>query len=104
MRFGSLSRARHRLAGWILGADDLVGMLGARTNVRRGGHAQDVGWNHGRATSPRGFPGAAKRATIAGMSWHHIPKDDAWKQAHLAMLVGLGKRAWLHCDGCQPAS
>jgi hypothetical protein len=28
----------------------------------------------------------AKRATIAGMSWHHIPKDDAWKQAHLAML------------------
>ena len=21
------------------------------------------------------------------MSWHHIPKDDAWKQAHLAMLV-----------------
>jgi len=24
------------------------------------------------------------------MSWHHIPKDDAWKQAHLAMLPGLG--------------
>jgi len=21
------------------------------------------------------------------MSWHHIPKDDAWKEAHLAMLV-----------------
>jgi len=21
------------------------------------------------------------------MSWHHIPKDDAWKQAHLEMLV-----------------
>jgi hypothetical protein len=35
------------------------------------------------------------------MSWHHIPKDDAWKQAHLAMLVRLGKRAWLHCDDCQ---
>jgi hypothetical protein len=34
---------------------------------------------------------------MAGMSWHHIPKDDAWKQAHLAMLAKLGKRAWLHC-------
>ena len=44
---------------------------------------------------------AAKRATIAGMSWHPIPKDDAWKKAHLAMLVKLGKRAWLHCDGCR---
>jgi hypothetical protein len=32
------------------------------------------------------------------MSWHHIPKDDAWKQAHLAMLVRLGKRA---CDDCR---
>jgi hypothetical protein len=40
----------------------------------------------------------AKCATIVGMSWHHIPKDDAWKQVHLAMLVKLGKRAWLHCD------
>jgi hypothetical protein len=35
------------------------------------------------------------------MSWHHVPKDDAWKQAHLAMLVRLGKRAWLHCDDCR---
>jgi hypothetical protein len=35
------------------------------------------------------------------MSWHHIPKDDAWKQPHLAMLVRLGKRAWLHCDDCR---
>jgi hypothetical protein len=26
------------------------------------------------------------------MSWHHIPKDDAWKQAHLAMLAKLGKQ------------
>jgi hypothetical protein len=47
------------------------------------------------ATSPRSFPGAAKRITMAGMSWHHVPKDDAWKQAHLAMLAKLGKRAWL---------
>ena len=35
------------------------------------------------------------------MSWHHIPEDDAWKQAHPAMLVRLGKRAWLHCDDCR---
>jgi len=35
------------------------------------------------------------------MSWHRIPKDDAWKQAHLALLVRLGKRAWLHCDDCR---
>jgi hypothetical protein len=41
-----------------------------------------------------------KRGTIAGMSWHHIPKDDG-KEAHLAMLVRLGKRAWLHCDDCR---
>jgi hypothetical protein len=26
------------------------------------------------------------------MHWHPIPKDDAWKQAHLAMVKGLGKR------------
>jgi hypothetical protein len=38
---------------------------------------------------------------MAGMSCHHIPKDDAWKQAHLAMLVRLGERAWLHCDDCR---
>jgi hypothetical protein len=43
----------------------------------------------------------AKRATFAGMSWHHVPKDDAWKQAHLAMLATLRERAWLHCDGCR---
>ena len=35
------------------------------------------------------------------MSWHHVPKDDAWTQVHLAMLVRLGKRAWLHCDDCR---
>jgi hypothetical protein len=54
-----------------------------------------------RPTTPRGFPVAAKRGTIAGMSWHHIPKGELWKQAHLAMLVRLGKRAWLHCDDCR---
>jgi hypothetical protein len=35
----------------------------------------------------------AKRATIAGMSWHHIPKDDAWKQAHLADSAGRARAA-----------
>src|SRR5436190_6469887 len=35
------------------------------------------------------------------MSWHRTPTDDAWKQAHLAMVEGLGKRLWLGCDGCQ---
>jgi hypothetical protein len=35
------------------------------------------------------------------MSWHHIPKGDAWKQTHTAMLARLRNRAWLHCDGCR---
>jgi hypothetical protein len=34
------------------------------------------------------------------MRWHPIPKDDAWKQAHLVMVKGLGKRLWLRCDIC----
>jgi DNA-directed RNA polymerase subunit RPC12/RpoP len=29
-----------------------------------------------------------------------MAKDDAWKQAHLAMLERLGIEAWLRCDGC----
>ena len=37
------------------------------------------------------------------MSWHPTPTDDAWKQAHLAMVEGLGKRLWLGCDWCQHA-
>jgi hypothetical protein len=35
------------------------------------------------------------------MTWHRIPTDNAWKQAHLAMVEGSGKRLWLGCDGCQ---
>jgi hypothetical protein len=35
------------------------------------------------------------------MRWHPEPKDDAWRQAHLAMVEGLGKRSWLSCDQCQ---
>jgi hypothetical protein len=41
--------------------------------------------------------GSAAFATMAGMSWHHVPKDDAWKQAHSTKLVRLGKT---HCDDC----
>src|SRR4249920_1911707 len=47
-----------------------------------------------------GFPPAANRITITGMDWHPTPKDDAWRQAHLAMLERLGKDAWLRCDEC----
>ena len=35
------------------------------------------------------------------MTWHPIPKDDAWKLAYMAMVEGLGKRLWLGCDACQ---
>jgi hypothetical protein len=35
-----------------------------------------------------------------GMDWHPRPKDDAWREAHLAMLARLGKDAWLRCDEC----
>jgi hypothetical protein len=37
------------------------------------------------------------------MRWHPTPKDDAWKQAHLSMVKGIGKRLWLHCDICAHA-
>lgn len=34
------------------------------------------------------------------MEWHRTPKDDAWKQAHLAMLANLNMRLMLRCDAC----
>ena len=34
------------------------------------------------------------------MSWHQSPKDDAWRQVHLAYLVERGQQAWLHCTAC----
>jgi hypothetical protein len=61
---------------------------------------QDVAQRTPTATSPRGFPGAANCATISSMDWHPTPKDDAWRQAHLAMLERLGKDAWRRCDEC----
>jgi hypothetical protein len=42
----------------------------------------------------------ANRATLPGMSWHKVPKGDRWKEATLAMLVTIGRRAWLRCDHC----
>jgi hypothetical protein len=35
------------------------------------------------------------------MSWHPTPTDDAWRQAHLAMVERLDKRLWLNCDWYQ---
>ena len=35
------------------------------------------------------------------MEWHKTPRDDAWRQAHLAMVERLGKQVWLKCGWCQ---
>ncbi|MFZ4807817.1 MAG: hypothetical protein ACOYLQ_11205 [Hyphomicrobiaceae bacterium] len=34
------------------------------------------------------------------MSWHTIPKDDAWKQVTLASLAAAHQRVWLRCNAC----
>jgi hypothetical protein len=34
------------------------------------------------------------------MSWHQIPKDDAWKRVTLAHVASLGQRIWLRCKAC----
>jgi hypothetical protein len=34
------------------------------------------------------------------VDWHHTPKDGAWREAHLAMLVKLGMGLHLRCDAC----
>jgi hypothetical protein len=86
----------------IFAASDLVRRPKRLDNVSLGFHGSKMYVKcRASTTSPRGFPGAAKGSTMTGMSWHHVPKDDAWKQAHLAMLERLGKRASLHCDGCR---
>jgi DNA-directed RNA polymerase subunit RPC12/RpoP len=54
----------------------------------------EIGINDLRARRP--WQGIA----ITAMDWHPTPKDNAWRQAHLAMLERLGKDAWLRCDGC----
>ena len=50
---------------------------------------------------PSGFTSAANGANLASMDWHRTPRDDAWKEAHLAMVEGLGIRVQLGCDWCQ---
>ena len=32
-----------------------------------------------------------------GLAWTRTPKDDAWKQAHLAMVEGVGLRVLRGC-------
>jgi hypothetical protein len=34
------------------------------------------------------------------MEWHRTPQGDAWKQAHLQMLVNLNMNLMLRCDHC----
>ena len=34
------------------------------------------------------------------MDWHKRPKENGWKQAHLAMLVKIRSKLALSCDGC----
>jgi len=31
------------------------------------------------------------------MSWHTIPRDDAWRQVTLAHIHSLGQRLWINC-------
>ena len=30
--------------------------------------------------------------------WHIEPKNDAWREVHLAHVEGLGNRLWLRCN------
>jgi len=32
--------------------------------------------------------------------WHAEPKNDAWREVHLAHVEGLGNRLWLRCNAC----
>jgi hypothetical protein len=32
--------------------------------------------------------------------WRQQPKDDAWRQVHLAHVESLGSRLWLRCNAC----
>ncbi len=34
------------------------------------------------------------------MTWHSIPKDDAWKQVTPQSVAELGQQLWLRCDAC----
>ncbi len=32
--------------------------------------------------------------------WNRLPKDNAWRQVHLAYMVEMANRLWLRCDVC----
>jgi len=32
--------------------------------------------------------------------WHTEPKNDAWREVHLAHVESLGNRLWLRCNSC----
>lgn len=53
------------------------------------------------SASPRGWSAGTNRGILVAMAWHKTLKDDAWKQAHLAMLVTIRRELSLTCDGCQ---
>ena len=78
---------------------------GAHTNTRSAFAFVFMAQDIGEITGDRYQP---SRLSRCGEARHHRrhelashPQRRAWKQAHLAMLVKLGKRAWLHCDDCR---
>ncbi len=32
--------------------------------------------------------------------WHDEPKNDAWREVHLAHVESLGSKLWLRCNVC----
>jgi len=32
--------------------------------------------------------------------WHTEPKNDAWREVHLAHVESLGSQLWLRCNAC----
>jgi len=32
--------------------------------------------------------------------WHSEPKNDEWREVHLAHVESLGNRLWLRCNAC----
>ncbi len=34
------------------------------------------------------------------MTWHTIPKDDAWRRVTPLTVEALGQRLWLLCSAC----
>lgn len=32
--------------------------------------------------------------------WHNEPKNNAWREVHLAHVESLGSKLWLRCNSC----